>query len=86
MKVCKYCQAEMAENGNFCPVCGKNNSEEAVEEVVTAEETAVVAEPVAEPAEETAVEVKEEKKATPGKIAVAVVAVVAFLVYKGWKK
>ena len=22
MKICKYCQAEMAENGNFCPVCG----------------------------------------------------------------
>ena len=79
MKVCKYCQAEMAENGNFCPVCGKNNSEEAVEEVVTAEETAVVEETVAEPAEEAAVEVKEEKKATPGKIAVAVVAVVVLV-------
>ena len=42
MKVCKYCQAEMAENGNFCPVCGKNKSVVAVEEVVTAVESAVV--------------------------------------------
>ena len=24
MSKCKFCQAEMAENGTFCPVCGKN--------------------------------------------------------------
>lgn len=78
MKICKYCQAEMAENGNFCPVCGKNNSEEAVEETVVMEETAAPAEDVIAQAE-AAVECKEEKKATPGKIAVAVVAVVVLV-------
>ena len=83
MKICKYCQAEMAENGNFCPVCGKNNSEEAVEEAVAVEETVAVE--AAAPAEdviaqaEAAVECKEEKKATPGKIAAAVVAVVVLV-------
>ena len=41
MKLCKYCQAEMAENGHFCPVCGKNNSEEAPEEILAAENAAV---------------------------------------------
>ena len=63
MKICKYCQAELAENGTFCPVCGKNNSEEAVEEVQAA------------PVEETA----EKPKASPAKTAAAVVAVVVLL-------
>ena len=78
MRNCKYCQAELAENGNFCPVCGKNNDalaeetvtvETAVEEAAPVEETVSVEEPAAE----------EVKKATPGKIAIAVVAVVVLL-------
>lgn len=82
MRQCKYCQAEMAENGNFCPVCGKNNSEEAVEEVLAAEETAqeetAPVEDVITQAE-AVVECKDAKKATPGKIAIAVVAVVVLV-------
>ena len=66
MKECKYCGAELAENGTFCPVCGKDNSENAaVEEAVVVEEAA--------PVEEAPVQ---KGKATPGKIAAAVVAVI----------
>ena len=70
MEKCKFCQADLAENGKFCPVCGKNNAEEAVEEtteVVTeaAEETVETAaeETVAEETavEETASEEKTEE-------------------------
>ena len=25
---CKYCEAELAQWGGFCPVCGKRNAEE----------------------------------------------------------
>ena len=66
MKECRYCGAALAENGTFCPVCGKSNEitmeelkiqEEAFEKEMLQEET---------PA----------KKATPGKVAVAVVAVI----------
>ncbi len=90
MEKCKFCQADLAENGTFCPNCGKNNAEE---EIVM--EEAAVAEP---PAEEAAVEVPAEeipaepKKVTPGKIALAVVAVVvlaailAALIFAGGKK
>ena len=39
MEKCKFCQADLAENGTFCPVCGKDNSEaEVIEETVAAEE------------------------------------------------
>ena len=48
MKECKYCAAQMEEESNFCPNCGKPWEEE-----VPAEETAPVEE--AAPAEETAV-------------------------------
>ena len=76
MEKCKYCQAELAENGTFCPVCGRNNDEDAqqaaaVEEAAAGEETEV--------SEETVVEtpvMAEKKKATPGKTALAVAAVV----------
>jgi len=78
MKQCKYCQAELAENGTFCPVCGKNNDETIPEEVLNVEETAA---PVEEaPAEAVPpVEIKEGKKASPAKIAIAVVAVVVLI-------
>ncbi len=88
MEKCKFCQAELAENGTFCPNCGKNNAEE---EIVT-EEAACAAEPGAEaPAAEMPVE-EAPKKATPGKIALAVAAVVilaavlAALIFAGSNK
>ena len=55
MEKCKFCQADLAENGTFCPNCGRNNAEE---EIVT-EETVPVAEETPEettPVEETAAE------------------------------
>ena len=83
MEKCKFCQADLAENGKFCPVCGKNNAEEAaVEETteVVTEAAGEVKETVETKAEETAVpEIKEGAKATPGKIALAVAAVVVLL-------
>ena len=36
MEKCKFCQAELAENGKFCPACGKNNAEEVAEEATEA--------------------------------------------------
>ena len=80
MEKCKFCQADLAENGTFCPNCGKNNAEEETVQTAAAEETAAPAE---EAAAETAAEQEpapvaepEKKKATPGKIALAVGAVV----------
>ena len=99
MEKCKYCQADLAENGTFCPKCGRNNAEEAApeenvvnteeeavaledtaaEETVTTEETAEEASPAEETKEEAPAEIKEGAKATPGKIALAVAAVVVLL-------
>lgn len=99
MEKCKFCQADLAENGKFCPVCGKNNAEEepiteevtpaepeAVEETVAVEETTAETEEKAEevseeekPEETASPEIKEGAKATPGKIALAVVAVVVLI-------
>ena len=87
MSKCKFCGAEMAENGSFCPVCGKNNVEEVVEETVvsevSAEETVVTETPTAAEiaAEEEAfvelmAEPKPDSKASAGKIGLAVAAVV----------
>lgn len=52
---CKYCGAEMAQWGGFCPVCGKNNEAE--------EETELTQELLAEEEEETSeeMEVTEEE-------------------------
>lgn len=80
---CKFCQAEFDQDYAFCPACGKSQAEEVTpeQEVPTAEETPVVEEtPIQEPAEEKAApEIKEGAKATPGKIAMAVVAGVVIL-------
>ena len=85
MEKCKYCQAELSENGTFCPNCGKDNAapveETAPVEDVTLQETSVEeAAPVEEtPAVQPTAEIKEGIKATPGKIAIAVAAVVVLL-------
>ena len=91
MSKCKFCQAEMAENGSFCPVCGKNNTEEVTEETVASEmpaekeivgENPVGEEPVSEiPTEKEIAEqeeafVEEMPKPSAGKIGLAVAAVV----------
>ena len=84
---CKYCQAEMEEDVTVCPACGKEQETEAVAEVETVEEvvTEVVSVEETPAAEETpavqepAAEIKEGIKATPGKIALAIVAGVVVL-------
>ncbi|MEE1036154.1 MAG: hypothetical protein U0L15_03485, partial [Oscillospiraceae bacterium] len=60
MKKCKYCQADLAENGTFCPKCGKDNAEEVAPEetVVSVPEEVVEAASVEE--EATAPETGEE--------------------------
>ena len=86
---CKYCQAELEEGVTLCPACGKEQDaaeetpvtevEEPVaetEEIVAAEAEETLAEEVEEPA---APEIKEGIKATPGKIALAIVAGVVVL-------
>ncbi len=71
MMKCKFCLAEIEDGLTRCPCCGKDLEEKA-EETEAAE---VAAEEV--PAEETApVEVK---KATPGKIALAIAAIVVLV-------
>ena len=81
MAKCKYCQAELAENGTFCPSCGRDNAEPETKETVPVQEPAAeVTAPVEEPVkEEKPTEIKEGAKATPGKIAVAVAAVVVLV-------
>ena len=61
MNKCKFCQAEMAENGTFCPVCGQNNEQEVTEEIIAAQEEAFV---------------EAMPKPSAGKIGIAVAAVV----------
>ena len=87
---CKYCQAELEEGVTLCPACGKE--QEAAEETPVAQteetvapqvEEAAAAEveetPVAAAEETAAPEIKEGIKATPGKIALAIVAGVVVL-------
>ena len=84
MNKCKFCQAEMAENGTFCPVCGKDNNEEIIQETpvteIPAEETAEAEIPTAEEIvaqEEAFVEVM--PKPSTGKIGLAIAAVVVLV-------
>ena len=103
MKKCKFCQADLAENGTFCPSCGRNNAEEetvkeenaleataeetvagdaAPEQAAAPEETAAEAAANEEAANEEAAaepEKAEGTKATPGKIALAIGAVVVLI-------
>ena len=92
---CKYCNSELVEGKPFCPSCGKVQTDEEVAVTVTEEATAVeeTMESIAQensseekplpfetayeqPAE---TEIKEGIKATPGKIALAVVAGIVVL-------
>lgn len=76
---CKYCQAELEEGVTLCPACGKEQEETPaaeIEETPVAEVEEIIAEEVEEPA---ATEIKEGIKATPGKIALAIVAGVVVL-------
>ena len=73
---CKHCQAEMEEGVSLCPVCGKEQEEAPVQEA--AEETSAP-EAVEEVQETAAPEIKEGIKATPGKIALAIVAGIVVL-------
>lgn len=75
MKECKYCAAQMEEESNFCPNCGKPWEEVEAEAQEMATEEEIVAE-LLENAEEEPAEIKEGAKATPGKIAAAVIAIV----------
>ncbi len=92
MEKCKFCQAELAENGTFCPNCGRNNAEEEIreetvpevrseaapaEETVPAEENASAEESAA--AEEAAPVLPEEKKSSKTPLIIAAVVVLAAL-------
>ena len=92
MEKCKFCDAQLEEEVTLCPNCGKDNAEmeaaaeETAEAEVTVQETAEAEAAVQEPVEETAevaveetTEIKEGIKATPGKIALAVVAIVVLI-------
>lgn len=69
---CKYCQTELEEGVTLCPSCGAEQEQPAVEETVEAPAEAI--------AEETAVpQIREGIKATPGKIALAIVAGIVVL-------
>lgn len=92
MEKCKFCDAQLEEGVTLCPNCGADNAEAAAEETAavetvaeetTVEETAAEetceAAPAEETVEEAAEEVKEGKKTTPGKIALAVIAIVVLV-------
>ena len=87
MEKCKFCDAQLEEGVMLCPNCGADNAEVeiAAEETAavetTAEETceAIPAEETVEETAEEVTEIKEGKKATPGKIALAVIAVVLLI-------
>ena len=63
MEKCRFCGAELPENETLCPGCGKENAEQ-TPEATEVEETAPVT------------EAKEEKKVTPGKMALLIGAIV----------
>ena len=82
---CIHCQAELEEGVTLCPECGTENAEaQAVEEtaetVQAPEETVQEQTPEEiETQEEETNEIREGVKATPGKIAIAVAAVVVLV-------
>lgn len=72
---CKHCNAELDEGVTLCPACGEENT---IPEEKLSEEETVVEMPAEETSEETT-KIQEGVKATPRKIALAVVAVVVVL-------
>lgn len=95
MEKCKYCQAELAENSTVCPVCGKDSRQPEVPETVSGEpiqeaapqvsveepsqEQTVPAEEAEQPKEAPSAPIQEGAKMTPGKMAVAIAAVVVLV-------
>lgn len=93
MEKCKFCEAELEEGVTLCPSCGKDNAQEsdqttaaetpveeqAAAEVPAAQEAAEEAAPEAAAEKEPSAEIKEGAKATPGKIALAVIAIVVLV-------
>lgn len=67
---CKYCEAEMADWGGFCPVCGKNNAAEEEMEVTSQEipEEEIVLDEAAPVETEVAEEIAEESDAPSPKL------------------
>lgn len=90
---CKYCEAELAQWGGFCPVCGKNNSaeeeieltqEELPEEEILLDEAA--SEETQEPeveTEEPSPKLKKAKRLAAMSGCVAVLAVLATVLFFG---
>ncbi|MDO5400517.1 MAG: peptidylprolyl isomerase [Eubacteriales bacterium] len=77
MENCKFCNQELDEGKTVCPHCGRDNAQPETPAETPVEETPVKETPVEEaPVEEAAQPVK---KATPGKIALAVGAVVVLV-------
>lgn len=98
---CKYCEAELAQWGGFCPVCGKNNSAEEENELtqvpVAEEEGEIVQEETApeetevieEEADEPSPKLKRAKRVAAMSGCVALLAVLAtvlfFAIRGGWE-
>ncbi len=87
MENCKFCSAQLEEDSTVCPGCGRDNAEEVKEEETAVAEETAPAEEAASAGESGA----EEKKATPGKLAlviggiVVVIAIIVALVMGGSK-
>lgn len=86
---CKFCGEEMSERGNFCPMCGKDNSLVAEEELIIdpsvadAEECAEVTEDVVEEILPQTQKAKRTAIITGCIAALAVLALVLFLCLRG---
>lgn len=87
---CKYCDAEMADWGGFCPVCGKSNAEETemtqMPEVASEEEENVVlmdAEADQEEAYEPSAKLKKSKRIAAMSGCIALLAVLATVLFFG---
>ena len=92
---CKFCDAQLEEGVTLCPACGKENAEELLEEVISAEEVSeemaevvpteeisaeeVTEEVMDEATEEVTEEVTAPKKPKTWKIVLAVAGIVAAL-------
>lgn len=85
---CKYCDAELANWGGFCPVCGKRNDEEPeqtvppVEQLDLPSEQEVTAEPVTQ-AEAPSPQLKKAKRLAAMSGCVALLAVLATVLFFG---